>query len=107
MRLLVEGIHLHSTVIMGTGEDHVFKARVVKAYGKGDGEVVNTSSVCVSPSDDVIVVCHGENVVVYKKSGEEAGTLVGHRSDVTCCSITHDLLATASSKGVIILWKYR
>lgn len=94
------------TMVSG-GEDQVFKGRVVKAYGHGDGGHVNTSAVCVSPSDDVIVVCHAENVVVYKKSGEEAGSLTGHRSDVTCCSITHDLLATASSKGVIILWKYR
>jgi len=93
---------------MGTGEDHVFKARVVKAYGKGDlEEVVKTSSVCVAPSDDVVVVCHGENVAVYKKNGEEAGQLTGHRGDVTCSSISHDLLATASSKGIIILWKYR
>lgn len=93
---------------MGTGEDHVFKGRVVKSYGSaGDKDRVKTSAVCVAPSDDVVVVCHGENVVVYKKSGEEAGQLVGHRSDVTCCSITHDLLATTSTKGIIILWKYR
>merc|ERR1712168_1564825 len=95
---------------MGTGEDHVFKARVAKKYGNnenGDEERATTSARCVSPQDDVVVVCHGENVVVYKKTGEEAGKLEGHRADVTCCSIGHELLATASAKGIILLWKYR
>merc|ERR1712013_229592 len=103
---VVCNVEKQQVVTMGTGEDHVFKGRVVKSYGSA-GDKVKTSAVCVAPSDDVIVVCHGENVVVYKKSGEEAGRLVGHRSDVTCCSITHDLLATTSTKGIIILWKYR
>jgi len=94
---------------MGTGEDHVFKARVAKSYGSrnGDEERAPTSALCVSPQDDVVVVCHGENVVVYRKTGEEAGKLEGHRADVTCCSIGHELLATASAKGIILLWKYR
>jgi len=94
---------------MGVNDDQTtFKGRVVKSYGKGAGDVhVKTSAVCVSPSDDVVVVSHGENVVVYKKTGEEAGRLTGHRSDVTCCSISHDLLATCSAKGIILLWKYR
>jgi len=102
-----ESTRTATETMVTAGEDRVFKGRVVKAYGKGDVGRFNTSAVCVSPSDDVIVVCHGENIVVYKKSGEEAGSLTGHRSDITCCSISHDLLATASTKGVIILWKYR
>jgi len=92
---------------MGTGEEHAFKGRVVKSYGKGDGNRTKNGAVCVAPSDDVVAICHGENVVVYKKTGEEAGKLAGHKAEVTCCSISHDLLATGSSKGIILLWKYR
>lgn len=84
-----------------------FKGRVIRNYGKPLDDHVKTSAVCISPTDDTVVVCHGENVGVYKKSGEEVGTLAGHRSDVTCCSIGHELLATGSSKGAVLIWKYR
>jgi len=85
----------------------VFKARVVKSYGVGTENRAKTSAVCVSPSDDVVVVCHDDSVAVYEKGGKQAGVLEGHRAEVTCCSISHDLLATASAKGIILLWKYR
>lgn len=88
-------------------EDLTFKGRVIRNYGNHADDHVKTSAVCVSPQDDVVVVCHAENIVVYKKTGEEVGKLVGHTSNVTCCSIGHELLATGSSKGAIILWKYR
>jgi len=87
--------------------DVTFKGRVVGNYGTHADNHVKTSAVCVSPSDDVVVVCHAENIAVYKKTGEEVGKLAGHKSDITCCSIGHELLATGSSKGVILLWKYR
>merc|ERR1712168_1533715 len=98
---------LHTTVTMVTTEDKAFKAKVVKSYGVAGESPVKTSVVCVAPADDVVVVCHGENVAVYRKTGEKAGELTGHRAEVTACSISHDLLATASSTGIIILWKYR
>merc|ERR1712142_1252857 len=103
-RYTVEELH---TVTMVTTEDKAFKAKVVKSYGVAGESPVKTSVVCVAPADDVVVVCHGEKVAVYRKTGEKAGELTGHRAEVTACSISHDLLATASSSGIIILWKYR
>lgn len=88
--------------------DHSFKGRVAKSFGTvlEDGPVAS-AAVCVSPSDDLVIVAHGENMTVWKKNGEEYGVLNGHRSAVTCCSITNDVLATGSANGIIHLWKYK
>ena len=95
---------------MGQAGSVNFQEKELDVFRGSDQSILNCE---VGPDGKILATCSSDSMVYLWKlptdtePGEMLQSLEGHKQEVTSCSFSGPILASASQNGEVILWHHK